>query len=829
MSHPPDLLDSLTSDDRWLRRMARQLVRDPSLADDLVQETWVAALRQGREAGRGWLATVLRNAAAQWRRSDSARERRELAVAPAEGSGDPAASIVDRLATQRSVLDAVLTLPEAARTVVLLRFYEDLPPREIARRLGEPLASVKSRLHRALERLRAELDARHGGSRSSWLVALAPFAKPAQAGWFVAGGTAMAVATKWAACGAVVSVLAAGGWWIAADDRSNSDSVVVTARAEETVAPASIAQLEGVNSVPSVGATRRTDVSGSGDAAAPTAMVDSHRVSGRVLDANGTPRGGLRVTFTSKSGKESVTPSATSATDGRFELQIPILLGSIAVDDEHLVTLFAPIIDGPPVGESIVVVADAVAMSGLVVDDNGAPIPGATIQCEFKRQVSASISVPLDGSIVRSFEERSDAFGRFERGAVPLLPGARIVAKAVGHASASEPVPREGPIRLQLVLPRIETAPGRILGQVVDRFDSPIEGARIAFMLEEAVSAADGRFVIDAHSVAAEPKGSELELWVAKVGLLPTRTVFRSEDIPGFVTIVLDGVTRTIEGRVLDAAGMPASGIAISIVDGTPFGQWERDPAFVEEVAGDRHDVVVTGADGGFVVRGLLDRSYVLQAFDPSTRLRVHSESIPAGSMDVTIAFPADALVDGVRGRVVGRDGTPLMGVSVSVQVITRHIKVFRSGTQLMAATNPVVTDADGRFTLDQVPRGPLRLGIDGPSVIPTSDVVGTVPAEDAEFTVVVGRRCHLRVEFTGPRMRARWIRVLDAGGQMMLLSEIRGSHTSYSTELALFDGCTSVFVVEEGAMTIRIGYPDESTEDLPLKLVPGEVVVVSG
>ena len=57
----------------WLQALARRLVRDPGAADDLVQETWVAALGGSRARGettRAWLATVLRNFLRQRVRSE---------------------------------------------------------------------------------------------------------------------------------------------------------------------------------------------------------------------------------------------------------------------------------------------------------------------------------------------------------------------------------------------------------------------------------------------------------------------------------------------------------------------------------------------------------------------------------------------------------------------------------------------------------------------------------------------------------------------------------------------------------------------------------------
>ena len=59
-------MDALLSHAGWLRDLALNLVRDPSLADDLVQETWVAALAERSapvRSSRAFLATVVRRLA----------------------------------------------------------------------------------------------------------------------------------------------------------------------------------------------------------------------------------------------------------------------------------------------------------------------------------------------------------------------------------------------------------------------------------------------------------------------------------------------------------------------------------------------------------------------------------------------------------------------------------------------------------------------------------------------------------------------------------------------------------------------------------------------
>lgn len=190
---PPEVL--LARDD-MVRRLARALVRDPDAADDAAQEAWARALaaRPGplRDAA-AWLKTIVRNVTRTGAVADAQRRARERAAAREEAdvAADHVMVFEER---RRSVVDAVLGLPEPYRQAVLLRFWEGLSPREIAERQGETAVAVRSRLSRAMAMLRARLDVEHGGSRAAWLVPLAVWTRRgARAGASVAG----AAGTTW--------------------------------------------------------------------------------------------------------------------------------------------------------------------------------------------------------------------------------------------------------------------------------------------------------------------------------------------------------------------------------------------------------------------------------------------------------------------------------------------------------------------------------------------------------------------------------------------------------------------------------------------------------
>ncbi len=171
-------VEALLAQREWVARIARSLVGDASTADDLVQQAWVRYLRRPPEragALRAWLRTVLRNEVRQLWRSGARRHAREAQREPPRAVPRPD-EVVQRAEDQRRVAAAVLDLDEPYRTTLLLHFYEGLATSEIAARTNVPVETVRTRTKRALARLRAKLDARHGGDGAAWALALLPLA-----------------------------------------------------------------------------------------------------------------------------------------------------------------------------------------------------------------------------------------------------------------------------------------------------------------------------------------------------------------------------------------------------------------------------------------------------------------------------------------------------------------------------------------------------------------------------------------------------------------------------------------------------------------------------
>lgn len=209
----PDEIDRHT---RWLRGLARALVRGEDRADDLVQETWLrhASASAGVAPDRDRMAGILRGLSRHAWRAESRREHRERAAARAEAA--PASDeLAARLELSERLVREVSALPEEQRTAVLLRYFDGLSSAEIARRLDLPGATVRSRLKRGLDELRRRLEDDDEG-RGATLLALVPWAdgpRPSAIATAVTGGTLMTAMQLKVIVGTVVlGLLGVGGW-----------------------------------------------------------------------------------------------------------------------------------------------------------------------------------------------------------------------------------------------------------------------------------------------------------------------------------------------------------------------------------------------------------------------------------------------------------------------------------------------------------------------------------------------------------------------------------------------------------------------------------------
>jgi RNA polymerase sigma-70 factor, ECF subfamily len=165
-------------------RLAFGITRNPADAEEVVQDVFLTVVRkggsfEGQAALATWMYRITMNAALNRRRG----KRRELEVSLEEHlptytedghrAGDRSDLLIDWSSTpedralsgeSRRVLEgAIDSLPEHYRAVLILRDVEELSNEEVASIVGDSLASVKSRLHRARMALREQLTRHFGG------------------------------------------------------------------------------------------------------------------------------------------------------------------------------------------------------------------------------------------------------------------------------------------------------------------------------------------------------------------------------------------------------------------------------------------------------------------------------------------------------------------------------------------------------------------------------------------------------------------------------------------------------------------------------------------
>jgi RNA polymerase sigma factor (sigma-70 family) len=146
--------------DRKLWTQARIIAarHDPAAREDLAQDLAVEALERGDALQPGSRVTerVGRHAAIDRWRVDARRRELLDQVACPESPVDPE-SVALRREQRRLIRGAVAGLPRPQRRAALARFHADLSYEEAARELGTPIATARTRVHRALAALRARL------------------------------------------------------------------------------------------------------------------------------------------------------------------------------------------------------------------------------------------------------------------------------------------------------------------------------------------------------------------------------------------------------------------------------------------------------------------------------------------------------------------------------------------------------------------------------------------------------------------------------------------------------------------------------------------------
>jgi RNA polymerase sigma-70 factor (ECF subfamily) len=150
------------------KALALRVVRQPNLAEEIVQEAFMAVWRdpggydRDRGSVRAWLmGTVHHRAVDLVRREEAHRRRAESAVVQVrdevDDHADDVAGRLDQPMERSAVRSALSKLPVEQRDVIRMMYLDGLSQSAIAERTGLPLGTVKSRTLLAMRRLRAAL------------------------------------------------------------------------------------------------------------------------------------------------------------------------------------------------------------------------------------------------------------------------------------------------------------------------------------------------------------------------------------------------------------------------------------------------------------------------------------------------------------------------------------------------------------------------------------------------------------------------------------------------------------------------------------------------
>ncbi len=330
MNPPPDPRpESLLVEQDWVRPLVQRLVRDEARAEDVLQATWLRALHRppraepGGASWKSWLARVARHLALRDGARESSRRRREERAARGERLPSTA-EIVEREEERRRIVEHVLALSEPYRTTLILRFYEGLEPREIAREQGTNASTVRNRIARGLGLLRERLERERGSRWLASCLAVLPLGSThalvvhaSLASWLAKGGI---VAKKIEIVAAAVIVATAGVAWLCwpkpeparvAQRVEAGGGVLDPAPAEPLAGAASAgtaSTLEndaGALEAARSGASRKPAGAGANGVAADDGLA---RLFGQVVDAQGQPLAGTQFVFETSDGADGGVP-----------------------------------------------------------------------------------------------------------------------------------------------------------------------------------------------------------------------------------------------------------------------------------------------------------------------------------------------------------------------------------------------------------------------------------------------------------------------------------------------------------------------------------------
>jgi RNA polymerase sigma-70 factor (ECF subfamily) len=608
----PSLEQELLQHGVALRSLARALVGDTD-ADDLVQETALAALRASPQPGPNgaWFAGILRRLASRHWRSQRRRLQRERAVARAVE--EPRDRGLETHEILRALTEAVLGLPEPYRETIIQRYLRELPPRAIAAAAAEPVETIKSRLQRGLAMLRAQL----AGRQQDWRPALTTvFGLEPQS--VVAATTGVVLMGTMLKLVCVAGVTLALWIWFGVGPGEPTASPI--AAGVKGPAAASAQGTDAVEQSP-VDANARIAAT---HAVSPEAVIRGHCVDDRHAD--------LRDCSVTLHAGASVLGESASQADGTFQLTCApkkegIELRVVCAGRAAFTMRWPDVAAGQVIEVGDIKLTAARAVSLRTIDGSGRAVPRAVLD------------FAACGAI------RTDDLGT----ATVTLPVGRLWLSAVPPAYRSEVDIVEGTGVQELAIP-LAPMTDSIDGCVIDEQARPIPLAQIRLSLDEhdvgrVITGGDGFFAI-ARTAAAGAAGVDLDV-----------------DVAGFERQHLRAVAWNTHALSITLRAGVAVEIRVHRLDESPVEQfsaylWSRPDD------GLRHAISGTFPGGSvrFVgVRRGPARLTVMPLGDDVAEKHFIATTVVEGSNQIEVALPSRV----TRPlRVQSTDGTPVPGVT---------------------------------------------------------------------------------------------------------------------------------------------------------------------
>jgi protocatechuate 3,4-dioxygenase beta subunit len=433
--------------------------------------------------------------------------------------------------------------------------------------------------------------------------------------------------------------------------------------------------------------------------------------------------------------------SATSGDDGAFTLgRIPAMPNLVAIDARwETVQAARPDRNGP----LTIVVAERLALAGLVVDAAGTPVADAMVA------VVPAASFVGDG-VARQWLTFSAVDGTFAFTSVPALPGARLRTQRPGLIADDRELPLRATIGLVVQL-QPEPAVPPVFGTVFGPDGAPLAGATARLGEAAADTSGDGAFRL-APTRAIAPG---TPLLVHAHGCMPVQL---PDPRPGHggapaPQTVLLRPALALRGRIVDAAGVPLRGWNVLLADPTPLRPSGSEASVEGQLGGVR---VATDEDGAFCFVNVFDRAYTLEAWANRGGGVLRASVSPAHGQVTLTAAPQP--VRALHGIVLDEAGVPVAGVVVG-EARPGYGQVHALG---MRFDERATTDGAGRFTLARAGCA-LHLLVDGEAIVPVRVAVAANAGPEALLTVRVRRRC--AVQWPGDAQTGIAVSSVDADG----------------------------------------------------------------